>query len=183
MKILSEKTIFNNQVFKAMSCHVRDNDENEVQDYLIVEPKIKDKENVSGVAILPYFDEKICCINIFRPALGKNSLEIPHGFVEENESFEDACLRELTEETGITAKKENLKFLCSVAPDGGVIRGIVKLYFVNCEKPSRSVVSELGLGSIVLFEKEKFLSKAFDEEIIDSFSLVAFFTALKRGFI
>ena len=128
MSILSEKKIFSNQVFNVNSCHVRDAKGNEIADYLVVEPKIHDNEFVNGVAVIPYADNRIGCISIYRPALRRISLEIPHGFVDHGETFLQACQRELMEETGIICKPAQFEFLCSVAPDSGVIRGVVKLF-------------------------------------------------------
>tara|TARA_A100001015_G_C14899569_1_gene675872 strand:- start:435 stop:1001 length:567 start_codon:yes stop_codon:yes gene_type:complete len=183
MKIKKEHTIFSNQVFDVNSLHVVDDHGFEVSDYLVVEPKIHDKNLVSGVAILPLVDTKIACIEIYRPALKAHSLEIPHGFIDENERPQDACARELLEETGIKVSKRNFTYLCTIAPDGGVIRGMVKLFFTNAEFPETSVVKELGLVGVHYFTPDEIMRLIHEEKITDSFTVVAFLASLARGLI
>ena len=183
MEIMNEKIIFTNQVFEVKSLHVKDTMGNEVPDYLVVEPKIHDEQLVSGIGVLVLVNNKIGCIKIFRPALEKMSIEIPHGFVDDNESFEEACARELREETGIVAKPNSFHFLCSVAPDGGVIRGLVKLYFVHAELPTVQKTSELGLDELQFFEPKTLMKLIEEQKIVDSFTIIALFKASYNGYI
>lgn len=183
MKIKKEHTIFSNQVFDVNSLHVVDEHGFEVSDYLVVAPKIHDKKLVSGVGVLPLVDTKIACIEIYRPALKTYSLEIPHGFIDKDESPQDACARELFEETGIKVRKKNFTHLCTIAPDSGVIRGKVKLFFINAEFPEKSMVKELGLVGIHYFTADEIMRLIHEEEITDSFTVIAFFVSLARGLI
>ncbi len=63
-------------------------------------------EHCDGVAILP-IDENgvITLVSQFRYPFGKEILEAPAGKVEEGEPHLDCGVRELSEETGYTAKK------------------------------------------------------------------------------
>lgn len=183
MKIKREHKIFSNQVFEVNSLHVVDNHGFEVSDYLVVEPKIHDQNFVSGVAILPLVDAKIACIEIYRPALKAYSLEIPHGFIDENEGPQDACARELLEETGIKVRKKNFTYLCTIAPDGGVIRGLVKLFFAKAQLPEKSAVKELGLGETYYFSPNEMMRLIQEGKIVDSFTVAAFLASLARGLV
>ncbi|XP_054844255.1 ADP-sugar pyrophosphatase isoform X1 [Eublepharis macularius] len=65
------------------------------------------REGVSadGVAIIPVLQRTLhydCMVLVkqFRPPMGRYCLEFPAGLIDENESPEDAALRELEEETG-----------------------------------------------------------------------------------
>ena len=75
MQVLDEKKIFSNQVFDDVKAlHVIDANFKEVADYLIVEPKIHDENLISGVAILPFVNGLIGCVEIYRPALEQKSI-------------------------------------------------------------------------------------------------------------
>lgn len=50
---------------------------------LVVEPKQKSSNLITGVGILPMVEDKIGLIQIYRPAIRNYSWEIPHGFVDE----------------------------------------------------------------------------------------------------
>jgi hypothetical protein len=52
----------------------------------VVELKNLKFDRIIGAAILPVFEEKIVLIEMFRPALDKSCLEIPHGFLMSDET-------------------------------------------------------------------------------------------------
>ncbi len=59
-----------------------------------------------AVCVLPLTENnEIIFVNQFRYALNKVTLEVPAGKLEKGEDPTEAALRELSEETGITAKK------------------------------------------------------------------------------
>jgi len=59
-----------------------------------------------GVAVLAIDDENCAILNRqFRPALGKDILELPAGIVENQEDHEETARRELGEESGFCAKE------------------------------------------------------------------------------
>ncbi len=59
-----------------------------------------------AVCVLPITaDGDVIFVNQFRYALNKVTLEVPAGKLEKGEDPTEAALRELSEETGITAKK------------------------------------------------------------------------------
>ena len=183
MKIKREHKIFSNQVFDVNSLHVVDDHGFEVSDYLVVEPKIHDKNLVSGVAVLPLVNSKIVCVEIYRPAFKTSMIEIPHGFIGKLETPEEACSRELREETGIEVDVSNFTYLFTMAPDTGVIRGLVKLFFANAEFPTENIINELGLGEVQYFDPAEIINLIDRGKIVDSFTISAFFASLSRGLI
>lgn len=77
---------------------------------------IEGREAVAVLALTK--DGKIVFVNQYRPAIKKNLLEIPAGVIEDNETPEEAAIRELEEETGYMAGK--LEKLCEFYNSPGI---------------------------------------------------------------
>jgi len=61
-------------------------------------------EHPGSVAIVPFVDDdRVCLINVFRPAVGRTLIEIPAGTLDRVESLPAAAARELREEPGYQA--------------------------------------------------------------------------------
>ncbi len=89
-----------------------------------------------------------------------------------------ACIRELREETGIVADKNELTFLVRVAPDSGIIGGIIAIYYVKASYPSVMVEPEFGLQKDQFFDKKEVLNLISTNVLVDSFSLIGIFKAV-----
>ena len=114
-------------------------------------------------------------MKIFRPALQGSFWEIPHGFLDENENEVDACVRELREETGIEISPGDIEFMATVAPDSGVLGGLVKIYLARGSLPLSKVQHEIGLEDFSFFTKEEITELIDSGRLVDSFSLVAIY--------
>jgi ADP-ribose pyrophosphatase YjhB (NUDIX family) len=83
-----------------------------------------------GVAILPIdSDRNVYLIRQFRYALGKESIEVVCGAVEENEPWQEAAQREIEEEVGIKASE--LIDLGIVDLDTSIVRCPVQMFLAK----------------------------------------------------
>jgi ADP-ribose diphosphatase len=127
-KLKDRKTVCENSVFRINFDHLIDGELSLVKDYLVVEPRIKNSDGVTGVAILPYYKEKYGLVHIYRHPVGEYGWEVPRGFIDKDEVAEEAAIRELKEETGVICDKSILEYLGTICPEPGVISAKVNLY-------------------------------------------------------
>lgn len=101
-----------------------------------------------GVVVVPVLDGRVGMWRMFRYPVGLVSLEFPRGSVEADESVEAGGLRELREETGLTAS--NAKILGSLHAESGLIESDVQVMSAEVEsvagprgvEPMESIHSE-----------------------------------------
>ena len=178
MKTLSRKLFYENIVFNFYLDHVIDDNGYEVKEYFVMQPKNIRLDLSGGVAILPIIDKKIGLIKIFRPAMKQAQWEIPHGFIELDESDEVAASRELREETGLVVDTKNIYSLGFVSPDSGVIAAKVKLFAVEIGSLKNEITYELGLEKFSFFDIFEVKEMIRSSEIHDSFTISAMFKFL-----
>ena len=94
------------------------------------------RKNCTGIVIIvaKTKEDKLILVEQYRPALGKNVIEMPAGLVNDkpgkkNESFETAAKRELFEEAGYAAKK--FKFLAKGPVSPGLTGETVDFYLAS----------------------------------------------------
>lgn len=178
VRILKRNLVAENTKFNIYFDHVIDTAGHEVLNYLVVAPKQKTENLITGVGILPIVDEKIGLIQIFRPALRDYSWEIPHGFIEPSESDQAGAIRELLEETGLGVGK--VTSLGLMTPDSGVLAGRVHLYLAEECTQTNVSEGELGLKQLKFFTVAEFQDMVLTSKIQDSFTLSAWCRYLLR---
>ena len=99
------------------------------------EKLIKNKTNGSAVIVLPITTDNDVILTVQPRPFTKTTVGVglPAGYVEEDESYEDAAIRELEEETGYTSKR----FIecCGYYQDDGCSEAFNKGYIaLGCEK-------------------------------------------------
>lgn len=169
--IRGRRLMCENSRFDVYFDHIVDQAGYEVTDYLVVAPKRRVGNLVTGVAILPILDQQVGLVRIYRPALRDYSWEIPHGFVEAGESEQTSAMRELVEETGLQgAEAVSLGY---ITPDAGIIAARVHVYLVLSSNAKSRQSGEMGLREFRLFPVAEFERMIGDSEIQDSFTLAA----------
>lgn len=97
-KELEKKEIFKNEHIQVFSKKLK------LPNNRIVNWTFTGKRDAVGV-IAVFEDNSILLVKQYRPAVRKETLEIPAGLLEKDEDPMEAALRELEEETGYKAKK------------------------------------------------------------------------------
>ena len=83
-----------------------------------------------AVCVLPLTDDgDVIFVNQFRYALNKVTLEVPAGKLEKGEDPKEAALRELSEETGITAK--NIVHIGDLYTTPALIDEVIHMYIAT----------------------------------------------------
>lgn len=144
-KLKQRKTACENSLFTVFFDHLVDGEKTLVEDYLVLEPKVKNEDGISGVAILPVKDNRFGLVNVYRHPVAEYGWEVPRGFIDKDETARDAAKRELQEETGLICKSEELEELATISPEPGIISVRIILYKVNV-KNSESIERENELG-------------------------------------
>lgn len=143
----------------------------QVPNFLVVEPKAKSDDEVTGVAILPVFKNQVGLVRIYRPPFRAWCFEIPHGFTESGETDELAARREMLEETGLNAEK--LVDLGYIMSDAGLVAGRIHLYLAETSGQVSAQTPEAGLREFRWVPMATFESMLSDSTIQDSFTLSA----------
>lgn len=90
---------------------------------------IKQADYVSVLGVTA--DGNIPLVQQFRPALGRQTLELPSGLLENNETPQDCALRELIEETGFSANDWELTLLGVLQPDTGRLENKLWCFYAS----------------------------------------------------
>ncbi|MCK9395007.1 MAG: NUDIX hydrolase [Methylobacter sp.] len=132
---------------------------------------------LTGVSVLPVKDNQLGLIQVFRHPMGRWSWEAPKGFIDLDESPEQAAMRELYEETGFELSAENLYSLGQTTPEAGLINGRIGLYaaVLDVKCVPDSVTHELGHGKLEFFDRGQIAKLITLGQIEDACTLSALF--------
>jgi 8-oxo-dGTP pyrophosphatase MutT (NUDIX family) len=100
-------------------------------------------------------DRSYLFVRQFRPALGRETLELPSGHVEKGESPEAAARRELAEETGYEPAR--LNFLGSLAANSGRQDNHLWCFYASGATPIRAPVEREAGVHLVRCEPDELM--------------------------
>lgn len=97
-------------------------------------------------------DGRIPVVRQFRPAVARETWELPAGLVESGEDPAETCRRELREETGLTAI--TVRDLGSYFADTARLENAVRVFVVETGEPDPAFVPEPGVHCELLAPEE-----------------------------
>ncbi len=120
-----------------------------------------------AVCVLPITSEgEVIFVNQFRYALNKVTLEVPAGKLEKGEDPTEAALRELSEETGITAK--NIVSLGALYTTPALIDEIIYMYIATDLVEGEQHLDEDEFVNAIRIPLKKAVEMVMNGEIKDS---------------
>ena len=123
---------------------------------------------------------KIPVVRQYRPAVESFTWELPAGLVDQGEAPEQACARELLEETGYPAKKVHA--LGSAAACTGRLSNRIHSFFVETGEVSSSFKPEPGM-TVALKTPAELAAMLASGELAQQMHLGALMLAGLRGFL
>jgi len=172
----NQKPACSNQLFDIFLSEVKDPSGKCVSNYLIVEPKKKTKNRVTGVAILPVVNKRFALLKMYRPALDEEVWEVPRGFVELGEAHDVSVSRELEEETGICCQPQAVQTLGYMTPEAGILSARIHLFYANADKQKNAFIpNEFGHLEMRLFDQEELERMIQEGQIQDACTLICYY--------
>lgn len=129
-----------------------------------------------GITTIPYFENgDLLLVRLIRaPNIGY-SFEFPRGGVEPNEEYKDAATRELLEETGYQAYKENIVHIGNIAPDSATINGVPPVYMIKLKDTTPvAKFDEDEIESVIRVSEKTFKQMCLDKTIICGQTLASY---------
>jgi len=123
---------------------VQKNSEN-IQNYLVVAPKTRTEDLVTGMAMLPTMHGKLGLLRICRHPTQRQIRKIPRGFVDPGESERISALRELKEKTGLVFSEADLESLVIITSEPGILAARVHLFTARqCQEVKPFTCEDFG---------------------------------------
>ena len=180
IRVRSRRRIGTNSLFDVYFDDIEDGRGHRVPDFLAVEPRVADEAGITGIAILPVRAGAIGLMRMYRHPYGGHGWEIPMGFVDRGESPERAAVRELEEETGLTAEAGALVSLGGLSPAPSVVRARIRLFAATAAGRESSVPDdEAGHGRFAWFPVDEAVAMADAGGIVEPCTLVSLYRYLR----
>jgi len=129
-------------------------------------------EHPGGVAVIPVDEEGyVYCVRQYRYPFKEHLLEVPAGKLEGCEDHRDCAVRELSEETGITADK--LTYMGEIYTSPGFSQEILHLYLATGLTFGKAHPDENEHMDVVKIHLSELIKMAMSGEMKDAKSLVA----------
>ncbi len=172
---LTEKKLSSTEIFDGVAIHLYKDD------VLLPNGKNGVREVIrhpGAVCVIPVTDNgEVVFVNQFRYAFNKVTLEIPAGKLEKGEDHLEAALRELSEETGLSAK--NIVPMGELYTTPALIDEVIYMYLATDLSQGEQHLDEDEFINTVKIPLEKASEMVMNGEIKDSKTQVMILKAEK----
>lgn len=181
IKVHRRRLVAENLRFELFFDHIQQADGQEVENFLVVAPRVKTAQLVTGVSVFPVWAGKIGLVRVYRHPVQAYCWELPRGFIDEGEAPDISARRELEEETGLICAPENLQSLGLYAPEAGTMAARVQLFLaLDCQR-REFVADEFGHHELKFFSLDEISSMIEQGEIEDPGIMIAHCRYHTRG--
>lgn len=181
IKLRRRRLVAENLRFELFFDHIQQADGQEVENFLVVAPRVKTAHLVTGVSVFAVWENKVALVRVYRHPLQTYCWELPRGFIDEGEPPEISARRELEEETGLICAPENLQSLGLYAPEAGTMAARVQLFIaLDCLR-TEFVADEFGHHELKFFSLDEMSSMIEQGEIEDPGIMIALSRYRARG--
>lgn len=148
----------------------------QVSDFIVLVPRQKTGNLVTGVAVLPVLDGNFGLLRIYRHPVRDYVWEVPRGFIEQGEQAHVSALRELDEETGLQCDPRDILDLGTVLPEAGILAARTHLFAATrCRRLGPFTANEMGHKELCFFNTEEITGMTRQQLIEDANTLVALY--------
>ena len=182
VRLIKRKLGCANRVFEVFLDDIEGPGGETVNDFVVLAPRQRAENQVTGVAILPVLDGNLGLLRIYRHPVGIYTWEVPRGFVDAGEKAAASALRELEEETGLQCDPHDVLDLGTVLPEPGILAARTHLFAATrCRRTGPYRANELGHKELRFFSAEELNNMAQQGLIEDATTLVACYRYFLRS--
>ncbi len=133
-------------------------------------------EHSGGVTVIPVDEDgSVYCVRQYRYAVGEHVLETPAGKLNEGEEPLHCAVRELSEETGLTA--ENYVFLGAFYPSPGYCKERLYVYLATGLKSGEAHPDDGEFLDVEKRSLDELVAMAMNNELSDAKTIIAILKA------
>ncbi|MDA3892668.1 MAG: NUDIX hydrolase [Salinivirgaceae bacterium] len=130
-----------------------------------------------SVVVIVSKGNQICLIKSHRYTINKTNIELPAGYVENNEDPKNAVIREVKEETGLTISHPD--FMFSFYPSNGMSNQIIHVFTVETKSDIIIPIKHEGIEDVFWMDIKDVEELVDSNKLTDGITLIALMKYLR----